>query len=204
MTTVQAAIERRAATQRFDASRDVTDAQVRELVRLATLAPSAYNFQNWAFVAVRSPAAKARLQAAAYGQPKIADAPVTFVIAGTLRAHATLATRLAPAIDAGILDRQTVDAWVSMAAGSHEGNAVLQRDEAFRSASLAAMTLMLAAQDMGLATGPMSGFDPGRVAEAVGLGPDEVPVVLVSVGHASAGNAPQKPRRAVDEVLRTL
>jgi nitroreductase len=203
MTTIQAAIEQRAATNGFDPALDVSDAQVRELVRLATLAPSDYNFQNWRFAAVRSAAAKARLEAAAYGQQKIEDAPMTFAICGTLRAHATLAERLAPSVDAGILDRGTVDAWVSMAAGTHEGNPVLQRDEAFRSASLAAMTLMLAVQGMGLATGPMSGFDPGAVAEALALGPDEVPVVLVAVGHALPGNGSQKPRRPVDAVLRT-
>ncbi|MEI7443429.1 MAG: nitroreductase family protein [Burkholderiales bacterium] len=202
MTTVRDAIEHRAATQQFDPSRALDDAEVRELVRLATLAPSAYNFQNWSFVAVRSADAKARLRAAAYGQPKISDAPVTFVIAGTLNAHRTLAARLAPSVEAGLLPAPVVDAWVSMAAGSHEGNPVLQRDEAFRSASLAAMTLMLAAAERGLVTGPMSGYDPAKVSEAVGLGADEVPVVLVAVGHAAPGNAPQKPRRPVEEVLR--
>ncbi|AHY09918.1 nitroreductase family protein [Serratia plymuthica] len=37
---------------------------------------------------------------------------------------------------------------------------ILQRDEVVRSASLAAMTLMLAAQGMGLGSCPMVGFNP--------------------------------------------
>lgn len=204
MSPIQTAIEQRSAVQHFDPAREIDDAQVRELVRLATLAPSAYNFQNWRFVAVRSREARERLKAVAYGQPKIADAPLTLIVVGTLRAHATLAARVAPSVAAGILTPATAEGWVAMAAGSHEGNVTLQRDEAFRSATLAAMTLMLAAQGMGLGTGPMSGFDPAGVSAAFGLGADEVPVMLIAVGHPLPGNAPQKPRRAVDEVLSTV
>ena len=51
-----------------------------------------------------------------------------------------------------------------MAKESHPGNPQLQREVAFRSASLAAMTLMFAAQGMGLATGSVGGFKPLGVA----------------------------------------
>ena len=91
-----------------------------------------------------------------------------------------------------------------MAKGSHEGNAQLQRDEAFRSASLAAMTLIFAAQGMGLATGPMSGFDPGAVSEAFGLAADEVSVLLIATGYTAPGNWPQKPRKPVIGVLTSI
>ena len=80
------------------------------------------------------------------------------------------------------------------------GDAQLQRDEAVRSASLAAMTLMLAAEGMGLASAPMGGFDAAGVASAFGLQADELPVMLVAVGRAAEVAAP-KPRRPVAEVL---
>ncbi|MNJ78181.1 hypothetical protein D3C77_758600 [compost metagenome] len=47
----------------------------------------------------------------------------------------------------------------------------------------------------------MTGFDPAGVAEAFGLRPDEVPVMLVAMGHATPGNWPQKPRRPIADVL---
>ncbi|MFM1987366.1 MAG: hypothetical protein RJA99_323 [Pseudomonadota bacterium] len=64
------------------------------------------------------------------------------------------------------------------------------------------MTPMLAGAERGLVSGPMSGFDPAKVSEALGLGADEGSVVLVSVGYAAPGNAPRKPRRPVPEGLR--
>ncbi|MDH2432543.1 nitroreductase family protein [Pokkaliibacter sp. MBI-7] len=201
MTTIIDAIESRSSTGRYDPQGNVSDSTIAELVRLATLAPSAYNLQNWRFIAARSDAAKIRLHAAAYGQQQVLDAAVTFVICGTLEAYRELADALQPSISQGIIGTAVADAWVQQATHSHRDNPVLQRDEALRSASLAAMTLMLAAQGMGLSSGAMSGFDPQAVSQAFHLQAHELPVMLVTVGQAAAGNWPQKPRRAVAEVL---
>ena len=198
---IRALIELRVSTNHFDTHRQLSDDQITELARLATLAPSAYNFQNWKFVAVRSAEAKARLKAVSYGQQKVADASVTFIICGTLAAHEQLRHALQPSVDAGIMDQSVFDDWLAMANGSHPGNPQLQRDEAVRSASLAAMTLMLAGQGMGLSTGAMGGFDPLGVAREFGLSANEVPVILVTVGYPAPGNWPQKPRKPLHEVI---
>ncbi|MBB3120642.1 nitroreductase family protein [Pseudoduganella violacea] len=194
-------IESRTSVNNFDSSRALSDQQVAELVRLATLAPSAYNFQNWKFVAVRSPQAKARLLDVAYGQKKVAEAAVTFIVCGTLAAHEGLAGALQPSLDAGIINASMLQSWVGMAHGAHHDNPQLQRDEAIRSASLAAMTLILAAEGMGLDTCPMGGFDQQGVAREFGLSERDVPVMLVTVGYATQENWPQKPRRPLAEVM---
>lgn len=198
---VHSLIESRVSTKHYDPQRPLSDAQVNRLVDLATRAPSAYNFQNWKFIAVRSPEAKALLFAVAYGQPQVLEAPVTFIICGKLAAHEGLPAALAPSLDMGLMDRATFDGWVNMAQSSHHNNPQLQRDEAVRSASLAAMTLMLAAQGMGLSTGAMSGFDPEGVARTFDLDATELPVILVTVGYAASGNWSQKPRKPLHEVM---
>jgi nitroreductase len=63
------------------------------------------------------------------------------------------------------------------------------------------MTLMLAAQDKGLVSCPMIGFNQTGVAEAFGLAETEVPVMMVTVGRAFSANWPKKPRKQVNEVL---
>ncbi|NVD69229.1 nitroreductase family protein [Duganella sp. BJB1802] len=194
-------IESRISANRFDTSRALSDADISELVRLATLAPSAYNFQNWKFIAVRTPQAKERLKEVAFGQQKVADAPVTFIIVGTLAAHVGLPLALKPSVDAGIMPQTVADVWVGMALHTHPGNPQLQRDEALRSASLAAMTMMLAAEGMGLASSAMSGFNAAGVKREFNLGEDDVPVMLLSIGYAAAGNWPQKLRKPLQEVM---
>lgn len=202
MNAIKDLIEARVSANYFDPAAPVSDEQVAELVRLATLAPPAYNVQNWQFVAVRSQEAREKLRELSFGQQKVVDAPVTFIISGTLRAQDRVAAALKPAVDKGILIQPVVDSWTRMAQGSMNGDVRAQRDEALRSASLAAMTMILAAEGMGLSSCAMTGFDADAVHAGFGLGTDEVPVMLVAVGHAAKGNWPQKPRRPLDEVLR--
>lgn len=199
--TIKEVIEQRISANMFDPSKTLTTEQIKKLVRLATCAPTAFNFQNWSFIAVQSKEAKVRLQAVAYGQQKIVDAAVTFIVCGKLEAHKGLAHALKASVASGLLEQAMADAWVKMAHDGHEGNPVRQRDEAIRSASLGAMTLMLAAQGMGLVSGPMIGFDPAGVTKAFNLKANEIPAILVAVGVAAPGNWPQKPRLPVEEVL---
>lgn len=199
--SIQNIIATRTSVNHFQPDRPLEDDVIEFLISQATKAPSAYNLQNWRFIAVRSPESKSRLKSAAFGQQKIVDASVAFIICGTLQAYSQLASALQPSVDAQIMQPGTVDGWVAQAAATHKGNLVLQRDEAVRSAALAAMTLMLAAQGMGLGSCAMSGFDAQRVSRAFDLNATELPVMIVAVGHAADNNWPQKPRRALTEVL---
>jgi nitroreductase len=202
MSGIAEVIKSRISANSYDTARQLTDAQIAELIDLATHAPSAFNLQNWRFVAVRSTEAKARLLPLAFGQQKVVDAAVTFIVCGTLNPHATLPASLKPTLDAGIIDQAIYDMWVGAAQGMYAQNPQLQRDEAIRSGSLAAMTLMLAAKGQGLVSTPMIGFDQSAVAQAFGLSDTEIPVMLVTVGYPGATNWPQKPRKAVNDVLQ--
>ncbi len=195
-----ALIEQRVSVNRFDASHTLSDAEIKELTRLATRAPTAYNLQNWRFIAVRTPETKAQLQRLAHGQAKVLDAAVTFIICGQLPDHAALPERLAPFIEAGFMPADMASGWQEGARAQY-ANPQTARDEAVRSATLGAATLIFAAEALGLVSGPMVGFNAESVAHEFGLGPNEVPVMLVAVGRAASGNWPQKPRRPLAEVL---
>lgn len=195
-------IERRASANRFDPSHCMSDAQIEELVRLATRAPTAFNLQNWRFIAVRTAAAKAKLCGLALGQEKVSDAAVTFIVCGQWPNHRTLCERLRPFIEAGFMEEETASNWQETVRTKYTGDPEARRDEAIRSATLGAATLMYAAEAMGLVSGPMSGFDAAAVAQHFGLAQDDIPVMLLAVGRAGPGNWPQKPRRPLSEVLQ--
>ena len=203
MTTLHptlALIEQRISANRFDASHTLADAEIARLVQLATRAPTAYNLQNWRFIAVRTPGAKARLRAVAQDQAKVQEAAVCFIVCGVLADPEALAERLQPSVDAGFMPAAMAQGWLQ-AAQQQYASAQAVRDEALRSASFGAMTLMHAAQALGLASCAMTGFDAEGVAASFGLASEEVPVMLVTVGRAASGNWPQKPRRPLDQVL---
>lgn len=193
-------IEQRISANRFDASHTLADAEIARLVQLATRAPTAYNLQNWRFIAVRTPGAKARLRAVAQDQAKVQEAAVCFIVCGVLADPEVLAERLQPSVDAGFMPAAMAQGWLQ-AAQQQYASAQAVRDEALRSASFGAMTLMHGAQALGLASCAMTGFDAEGVAASFGLASEEVPVMLVTVGRAAPGNWPQKPRRPLDQVL---
>jgi nitroreductase len=202
MSAIADVIKSRISANSYDTERRLSDQEIADLIDLATHAPSAFNLQNWRFIAVRSEEAKVRLLPLAYGQQKVMDSAVTFIICGTLNPHQTIPASLKPSMDAGIITKAIYDMWVGAAQGMYSENPQLQRDEAIRSGSLAAMTLMLAAKGRGLDSTPMIGFDQAAVAEAFNLSPTEIPVMLVTVGYPGETNWPQKPRKAVNEVLQ--
>jgi nitroreductase len=194
-------IKQRISANKFDTTRTLSEAEIEELISYAAEAPSAYNIQNWRFVALTKKEDKERLKALAYNQQKVVDAAVTFIVLGDLLGYEKLAEILGRSVEAGIMDQKMADGWTKGAKGVYSSNPQFARDEAIRSAAFAAMTLMIAAQAKGLVTGPMIGFDPEGVKREFGISDRYVPVMLLTVGYEAPGNFPRKPRLRVDEVL---
>ncbi len=194
-------IKGRISANKFDASRSLAEAEIKELVWYATQAPSSYNIQHWRFVAVTKPEDKTRLKAVAYNQQKVEDAAVVFIVLGDLRGYEKLPQILGQTLEAGLTDEKKAESWVKTATASYEKNERFARDEAIRSGALAAMTLMIAAEAKGLLSGPMIGFDPEGVKREFGISDRYAPVMLLTVGYPAPGNWPRKPRLSVDDVL---
>ncbi len=193
-------IERRVSAHAFDPAHIAPDAEITRLIDLAARAPTAYNLQNWRFIALRSAEVKARLRGLAWVQPKVEAASVVFIICGALPDAARLPERLEPSVSAGFMPAEIPPIW---RAAAEKGYADLQaaRDEALRSASFGAANLIFAAEALGLASCPMGGFDAEGVARAFGLQAEEIPVLLVAIGRPLPGGWPQKPRRPLSEIL---
>ena len=189
----------RSAAKYYDPAATLSDDQIRELVRIGTTAPTSFHLQNWRFIAVRMPEAKARLRPIAWDQPAITEAAVTFIVCGQL-ADSSVIPHLAPLVEAGIMPETMVPDWEIPARDLYKDYPQRQRDEAIRTGAIGATAMIYAARSLGLGSTPMIGFDAEAVAREFGLAEDEVPVMLLSVGAAGPGNWPQKPRRPVADV----
>ena len=191
----------RSSAKYYDTAAKFSDDEIRKLVQIGTCAPTSFHLQNWRFIAVRTPEAKARLRPIAWDQPAITEAAVTFVIVGQLADASTVPERLAAVVEAGIMPAHLVPEWETPARGLYDDQPQRQRDEAVRSATFGAAAIIYAARSLGLGSTPMIGFDPEAVHREFGLTEDEVPVMLLSVGPERPGNWPQKPRLPVADVL---
>ena len=191
----------RSTTKHYDPAVTLSDDQIRELVRIATTAPTSFHMQNWRFIAVRTPEAKARLSPIAWNQLAITEAAVTFIVCGQLADSSVIPERLAPLVEAGVMPAAMVPDWENPARDLYMENPQRQRDEAVRTGTFGAAAMIYAARSLGLGSTPMIGFDAEAVHREFGLAEDEVPVMLLSIGAERPGNWLQKPRRPVADVL---
>ena len=189
-------VAKRRSIKRYDPKHVITDAELKTLFERVILSPSSFNLQHWRFVVIRDKAVKVKLRKAAYDQEQVESGSATVVVVAKLSAH-----KDAPRIYADA-PASVREAMVPMIDGFYAENPTVQRDEAIRSASLAAMTLMYAACDLGYATGPMIGFDSKAVAELVGLDDEHIPVMLVVIGKPVGDVRPRADRLPIAEVVK--
>ena len=186
----------RRSVKMYDENHGISDAELKTLFENVILSPSSFNLQHWRFVVVRSAEQKAALRKVAYNQEQVTSASVTVVVCGKLTGYED-----APRIYSDT-PQSVQETMLPMIEGFYADKPQMQRDEAIRSASLAAMTLMLAAEDMGYATGPMIGFDSDGVAKLIGLDEHHIPVMLVVLGKQVGDIRPRATRLPVSDVVR--
>ena len=193
--TVSEALRKRRAWKSFAPGVTMDDATLAALVETALLTPTSYNLQHYRLVAVREPAQREALCAAAYHQRGVAEAACVVVIAADPAAWRQAAARW-PHIPEGRRDRvaHSVD-------GVYGSDAALAHDEAIRSGSMLAMSLMLVAEERGWQSCPYIGFSASAVAAVVDLPADWMVVLLVALGRAAPSARDRPPRLDVASVL---
>jgi 3-hydroxypropanoate dehydrogenase len=167
----------------------VTDDTLHALYELAKWGPTSMNTQPARLVFVRSAEAKAQLlPALAPGNAdKTMAAPVCVIVAMDSRFYEHLPEQF-PAMNAKPM---------------FEGNAGLAESTAFRNSSLQAAYLIVAARQLGLDCGPMSGFDASKVDAAFFPDGRFKTNLLINLGYGDAsGNYPRGPRLPFETVAR--
>ena len=163
----------------------VTDALLHQLYELAKWGPTSMNCQPARLVFVRSPEAKAKLKLAlAPGNAdKTMAAPVTAIVAMDSRFYDYLPEQF-PVMDAKPM---------------FANNAAMAEATAFRNSSLQGAYLIIAARQLGLDCGPMSGFDATKVNEQFFSDGRFKANFLVNLGYGEVGTPyPRGPRLPFD------
>ncbi|GBQ19279.1 nitroreductase family protein [Gluconacetobacter sacchari] len=186
----------RRAVKHFDAGHEMPGETLAAILHAARTAPTAFNIQNWRFLVVRDPAVRAAIKAVAWNQPQIEECSALIVLCADMHAYAK---------DPGRYWKDAPEAmrekYVSMITQYYENNPAMQRDEAFRSAGMAAYALMMAAAAFGYDTCPMDGFDFEQVAEIVRLPRDHALVMFVAIGKGMGDLPPHGGRIADADII---
>ncbi len=193
---VNTAIETRRSVKSFDPHHKMTQAEIDQLMSLTMLSPTAFNIQNWRFVLVADAVLRHQIRSVSWNQAQVEEASLLIVLTADLKAWEKQPERYwknAPKAASDIL--------VPMIGHYYANNEQLQRDEGMRSCGMAAMTIMLAAKEMGYDTCPMDGFDFDAVGKLLNLPADHTPAMFVVVGKALKEAQPRSGQLAMNEVV---
>lgn len=195
MNVTEAIVDRR-SIKNFDPNHEMSEQEVAKLMSLAMLSPTAFNIQHWRFVIVNDPALRKEIRAVSWDQAQVEEASLLIVLTVDLKAWEKDPARYwenAPAEVRNYL--------VNAIGGYYKGKEDVQRDEGMRTGGMAAMTLMLAAKEMGYDTCPMDGFDFDAVGKLINLPADHLPVMFVTVGKALEEARPRGGQLHMDDVV---
>ena len=194
---VKEAIETRRSIRKY-VQEPMNQDDLHEILRLASLAPSAWNAQTWRFAVVQDAAIKQQLQDAAYGQGQVTNAPAVIVVYSDMEdTLQTVEETAHPGMGEQGREgqRKTFD-------GAFGGQDVAQRGQwGLSQANIAFGFVMLAARGLGYDTVPMLGFQPDKVKEILGL-PEHVQFAgLLPIGKRAEEGYPQH-RHNLDRVTK--
>lgn len=187
-----AALNWRYATKQFDSARKIAAADWGALEESLRLAPSSFGIQPWKFIVVETPAVRAALREASWGQTQVTDASHLVVLA------------VKQAVDAAHLDRYFADTAktrgvaVESLAGfrkvidgfvAGKAQAGLLEVWSAKQVYIAAGQFMASAAVMGVDTCPLEGIDPAKYDQILGLaGTGWATQMAIAAGYRAAAD----------------
>lgn len=172
----------------------------------ATVSPSGYNLQPWEFLVLRDEETKEALKEVAYGQDHVVSADSAVVLLSNTDPMAHAEVVFDDWLNKDYIPNEDVrSALLDNVRGMADMPEAERRIWTTRSTSLAAMTLMYAAWEHGVASCPMEGFDAEALVDAFDIPDGYEPVMLVTLGYpteeATDIENERKGRRPIDEVV---
>jgi nitroreductase len=185
---------------------DLDDDTVESISETVRYAPSSYNLQPWEFLVLRGDENLERLREVANGRDHVTDAAATVVVFGNTGPSAHAEAVLDDWLRKDYLpDEDVRDAVLENVEARAEWPETERRLWTTRSSTLAAMALLNAAWNEGVASCPMGGFDADALVEAFDVDDGYEPAMLVTLGSpeddAADVEPPRKYRRPVDEIV---
>ena len=188
--SVSVALQQRRAIRGFDTEHRMSDEEFNHLMEHVRLSPTANNIQNWRFVRVSDAAQRQALRQVGWDQVQITDASELIVFCYNEKAWSEEPERYWQDAPKEVAE---------MVLGNFEpyfSQPGVERDDGLRSCSMAAMSTMLLATEMGYDSCPMTGLDFNAASKILELPCNHGIAMMVAIGkrtHEAGGRPGQLP-----------
>ncbi|WP_066375760.1 MULTISPECIES: nitroreductase family protein [unclassified Anabaena] len=182
------AIKQRRAARAFK-SNTIPEAILQEILELAVQAPSGFNLQPWRFIVVKEQKNKDKLQACAFNQRQVGEAPVMLICCGDRRVkqreNITSVIQLGEA--QGIMTPSYANYMRANIPEFFTNHPSFETMETWtnRHTMIAVAYMMIVAKSFGVDSCPMEGFNTQQIKQAFQI-PEEVDICcLLALGYAA-------------------
>jgi nitroreductase len=201
--SVKNILEHRNSVRHYDPNYKISPELLASFIESASKSPNGNNVQAVRYLIIDDPQIQKSLLPIAYNQQQVADASAVLVMLGDYKAFQddNIIKIHEEGFQAGYFDESLRDYLANAAIGyyaskSEEG----LRMELTRDVSLAAMSLVLLANEAGLDTITMSGYDSGQLKVTLNISERYLDVMLIAIGKGiKAGH--RTVRHEVNKVI---
>lgn len=181
-------LQKRRSTRHFDPSVKMTENELKNLLELAGLSPSSCNSQPWRFIVLTEQHLKDKLLPIAHNQEQISKASAVIVLLADREAYkAESLTKIYQAeFEKGFFNTQIRDFLTEGAISFYNQASTLDEAKYLGlDIGLCAMSLMLAAEQLGWQSVPMTGYDPKQLRSEFQIPERYLDVLIIAVGKGT-------------------
>ncbi len=183
--------------------REVEPETINEVLDAARQAPSAWNLQPWRFLVLRSDSAVEAAVESSYGQDWMGEAARIVAILGDMRISTHAEEALDDTVAKGYKTREEADSSLDHIEDYGDRSEQWRRNWLNRNCMFAAAYMLLAAEEEGLSTCPVRGFDQEEISGTLDLDEHWLPLLLVPIGYSDEYHD-RKYRRDLSEMTRRV
>ncbi|NWK83421.1 nitroreductase family protein [Staphylococcus sp. GSSP0090] len=171
----------------FDEQVKIPKAEMDEMIKKATTAPSSVNMQPWRFLVVESDEGKETLRPLIRFNTRQNDTSAAMVVIfGDMKSQTYGEDIYTNAVKQGLMPEEVKNEMLEKVIPLYDNAPKAQMNDIVKiDSSLAAMQFMLVAKAHGYDTNPIGGFESDQIADAFGIDSERyVPVLIVAIGKA--------------------
>ncbi|WP_160720978.1 nitroreductase family protein [Bacillus sp. USDA818B3_A] len=179
-------MKERHSVRKYEADFKISIEEIKDMIKVATTAPSSSNLQPWRFMVILDQETKKELRAIAFNQEQVETASAVVVVLGDKEMYNSTEKVYQSAYEAGFMDKGSMEQLIANANRTYtNAPEEIRKNIATFDAGLISMQLMLIAKERGYDTVPMAGFDKNKFIERFNVSDRYFPIILLPIGKAA-------------------
>ncbi|HLO11365.1 MAG TPA: nitroreductase family protein [Pseudoneobacillus sp.] len=197
-------IRERRSVRKYNSNYKISQEELMDILKEATLAPSSSNMQPWKFIIIQDDETKKELRAIANNQEQVETSSAVIAVLGDKEMYKNAEKVFRSSFETGLVDEEMMNRMIENTTKLYSSASTEVRTNiATFDAGLLSMQLMLIAKARGYDTVPMGGFNKQKFVERFEVSDRYFPVVLIALGKAAAPGR-QTTRIPVEDVVEFI